>query len=92
MTLCRSRFGWAKPNVRYWHLADMPSCTAHVRFWGKSGHDVLHCKCPLMTHSGHWGRKVLAFEPCTRRGPHGGTCNGGRSLHFWAVRRLGPLR
>ena len=25
-------------DVRYWHLADMPSCTAHVRFWGKSGH------------------------------------------------------
>ena len=21
-------------DVRYWHLADMPSCTAHVRFWG----------------------------------------------------------
>jgi hypothetical protein len=20
------------PNVRYWHKADMPSCTAHVRF------------------------------------------------------------
>jgi hypothetical protein len=25
-------------DVRYWHLADIPSCTAHVRFWGKSGH------------------------------------------------------
>jgi hypothetical protein len=21
-------------NVRSWHLADIPSCTAHVRFWG----------------------------------------------------------
>ena len=21
-------------DVRYWHLADMTSCTAHVRFWG----------------------------------------------------------
>ena len=21
-------------NVRYWHKADIPSCTAHVRFWG----------------------------------------------------------
>jgi hypothetical protein len=20
-------------NVRYWHLADIPLCTAHVRFW-----------------------------------------------------------
>ena len=22
------------PFVRYWHEADIPSCTAHVRFWG----------------------------------------------------------
>jgi len=21
-------------EVRYWPLADIPSCTAHVRFWG----------------------------------------------------------
>ena len=21
-------------HVRYWHLADIPSCTAHVRYWG----------------------------------------------------------
>ena len=20
-------------NVRYWHKADIPSCTAHVRYW-----------------------------------------------------------
>ena len=31
----------------------MPRCAAHVRFWSKSGHAVLHCKCPLMTHGGH---------------------------------------
>jgi hypothetical protein len=23
------------------------------RYWGQSGHDVLHCTCPLMTQSGH---------------------------------------
>jgi class 3 adenylate cyclase len=23
---------------RYWPKADVPSCTAHVRFWGQSGH------------------------------------------------------
>ena len=40
-------------DVRFWHKADMPSCTAYVRFWGKSGHDVLHCTCLLLTHSGH---------------------------------------
>jgi hypothetical protein len=36
-------------NVRFWPLADMRQCTAHVRFRGQSGHDVLHCKCSLMT-------------------------------------------
>ena len=25
---------FAARNVRYWHKADIPSCTAHVRFWG----------------------------------------------------------
>src|SRR5690242_19124155 len=40
-------------DVRYWHLADIPSCTAHVRFRSKSGHAVLRCKCLLMTQSGH---------------------------------------
>jgi hypothetical protein len=47
---------------RYWHLADIPSCAAHVRFrgsafseirfrgryWGQSGHDVLR-----RSQSGH---------------------------------------
>ena len=26
-------------DVRYWPKADIASCTAHVRFWGQSGHD-----------------------------------------------------
>ena len=30
-------------DVRYWHLADIPSCTAHVRYWGQSGHHEAHC-------------------------------------------------
>ena len=25
-------------NVRYWHLADIGFCTAHVRYWSNSGH------------------------------------------------------
>ena len=40
-------------NVRYWPLADMPRCTANVRFRGSSGHDDCSAKCPLMTQSGH---------------------------------------
>jgi hypothetical protein len=35
--------------------ADISICTAHVRFWGKSRLQVLHCKCGLMTQSGHRG-------------------------------------
>jgi hypothetical protein len=23
------------------------------RYWGQSGHALLHCRCPLMTQSGH---------------------------------------
>ena len=26
--------GWSEGNVRFWHKADIPSCTAHVRFRG----------------------------------------------------------
>jgi len=28
-------------NVRLWPKADMRVCTAHVCFWGQSGHDRL---------------------------------------------------
>src|SRR6476659_10159194 len=31
----------------------MPVAARNVRLRGQSGHDVLHCKCPLMTQSGH---------------------------------------
>jgi hypothetical protein len=25
---------WQAHHVRYWPKADIPNCTAHVRFWG----------------------------------------------------------
>jgi len=28
-------------DVRFWPKADMDHCTAHVRFWGKCGQDLL---------------------------------------------------
>jgi hypothetical protein len=40
-------------HVRFWPKADIPSCTAHVRFQGQSGHGLMHCKCLLLTQSGH---------------------------------------
>ena len=49
-------------NVRFWHKADMLSCTAHVRYWGQSGHAILHCKCPLMTQSGHRRPNLIGCE------------------------------
>jgi hypothetical protein len=33
---------WATAGVRY-----------RGRYWGQSGHALLHCICPLMTQSGH---------------------------------------
>ena len=41
-------------------------------FGGKADIASRNVKCPLMTQSGHRGRKVLAFKPCMRRGPYGG--------------------
>ena len=43
----------ANRHVRYWHKADMPSCTAHVRFRSKSEHAILRCTCSLLTQSRH---------------------------------------
>jgi hypothetical protein len=40
-------------DVRYWPLADIPSCTARVRFRGQSGHDFLRRECLLLTQTGH---------------------------------------
>ena len=60
------------PDVRYWHKADIGLCTAHVRFWGLSGHDQLHRTCPLMTQSGHrpWAGATLLDQVDARRTSH----------------------
>jgi hypothetical protein len=42
--------------------ADIGSCAANVRFQGKSGHAVLHCKCPLATQSGHWSPRTTHVD------------------------------
>ena len=65
---------------RYWHKADIRSCTAHVRFGGKadmpfalhmSAYDpkrTLGLNSPLTAH-----RKVLGFKRCTKCVFLGGT-------------------
>jgi hypothetical protein len=35
------------------HAGHNIMCSANVRFWGQSGHELVHCECLLMTHSGH---------------------------------------
>jgi hypothetical protein len=56
------------PNgyVRFWPKADIPILSADVRFcrryWGNSGHGLLHCKCLLVTQSGHHSR-IAKLQP-----------------------------
>ena len=35
-------------DVRYWPLADISICGAHVRFQGQSGHGLLHAYLYLL--------------------------------------------
>src|SRR5262245_37356265 len=37
----KSRYGLVSAHVRYWPLADISLCAAHVRFQGQSRHDLL---------------------------------------------------
>jgi hypothetical protein len=37
----------ALPNVRFWPIADIPSCPAHIRFTPKSG----HVRCVVTSHA-----------------------------------------
>ena len=52
----------APPNVQFWPIADIPSCTAHVRFWVQSGHGLLRnfafavaigCKADMLVCTAH---------------------------------------
>jgi hypothetical protein len=40
----------ASSNVRFWPIADIPSCAAHVRFQGQSRHDI--CAAERLHRSG----------------------------------------
>ena len=44
MTLYRSRFGWAKPNVRYWHKADMSPSRLQCPLSGVKRTCLVHCR------------------------------------------------
>ena len=66
-------------HVRYWHKADIPSCAAHVCFWGQSGHRLLHCTCPLMTQSDMTScRPAIHIHADPRLSGEGGIKRGGK--------------
>jgi hypothetical protein len=56
-----SAFGPKRTSLAAPHMsalggkADMGYCGSPYRgrYWGQSGHALLHCICPLMTQSGH---------------------------------------
>ena len=48
-------------NVRYWHLADMPSAPHMSAIGGKA--DMRTSKCPLMTQSGRQTKFQLDYSP-----------------------------
>ena len=52
-------------HVRFWHEADMPVAPSDVRFWDNRENIGSLSGFPLLTQSGQWGRKVLAFKRMT---------------------------
>src|SRR5215510_15547784 len=66
--------GWCggSSNVRFWPIADIRYCTAHVRFWGQSGHRSNISQMPAFTQSGHCPT-LLSWKTilrCSRRDDH----------------------
>src|SRR6478609_297265 len=59
----KSAFGPKRTSLAAPHMsafggkADMALCEFRFRgrYWGKSGHGLVHCICPLLTQSGHHG-------------------------------------
>ena len=77
----------------------------NVRFWGQSGHRLVHCTCPLMTQSGHWAQFLLpvraillGFETHRRPKPRGAWSRAPTRFHKSCFRlssdvatsRMGP--
>ena len=54
-------------NVRYWHKADIPSCTANVRFWGQSGHCLLGTHPPTYFSVGDDECRTVDGWDCSQR-------------------------
>src|SRR6185437_2145047 len=52
----------APRDVRFWPIADIANCTAHVRFWGQSGQAFLRCLLPLLTQSGHCAYRGISVQ------------------------------
>ena len=79
--------------------ADMTVCGIRFRgrYWGQSGHDVLHCICLLLTQSGHGEGLSLdhywaqGFPLHTSWGSHGPCARTRSLLRPYTVLRVGIL-
>src|SRR5262249_57962561 len=66
-SLRRKRSSAQVRNVRFWPKADIRSCTAHVRFWGQSGHDRLRMSAFAVAIGGEadiaFAAHMSAYDP-----------------------------
>jgi hypothetical protein len=77
-------------NVRYWHKADMPSCTAYVRFRGVKRTLLPHRKMSAYDPKRTFG-SAISNSPPSREvlgslSKRGATCSGETSSDFSVAR------
>ena len=58
----------------------MPTVAANVRYWGQSGHAILHCICLLMTQSGHGSGFVKSIRVGNKPGSPESRAKCGRNV------------
>ena len=57
-------------SVRYWHLADIGLCAAHVCYWGQSGHwPLLNSRAGHMEYRPARGSSQSPVVICRLGGP-----------------------
>src|SRR4029078_5819284 len=81
-------------DVRYWPIADICSCAAHVRFWGQSGHAPLVPMQWKVPHGSDIVRLGFELAICVSLaiagGAHGGKMHSRASRHIPRIGILSP--
>ena len=81
-------------NVRFWPIADICSCAAHVRFWGQSGHAPLVPMQWKVPHGSDIVRLGFELAICVSLaiagGAHGGKMHSRASRHIPRIGILSP--